>query len=98
MAVKVTPLGDRVLVKRLEPQQKTKGGIVLPDSAQEKPKEAEVMAVGPGKVNEKGERVPVYVKVGDKVVFTSYAGTEIKVDGEEYLIMREEDILAKLEK
>lgn len=98
MAVKVTPLGDRVLVKRLEPLQKTKGGIVLPDSAQEKPKEAEVMAVGPGKVNDKGERVPVYVKVGDKVVFTSYAGTEIKVDGEEYLIMREEDILAKLEK
>ena len=98
MAVKVTPLGDRVLVKRLEPQQKTKGGIVLPDSAQEKPKEAEVIAVGPGKVNEKGERIPVYVKVGDKVVFTSYAGTEIKVDGEEYLIMREEDILAKLEK
>ncbi len=98
MAVKVTPLGDRVLVKRLEPLQKTKGGIVLPDSAQEKPKEAEVIAVGPGKVNEKGERIPVYVKVGDKVVFTSYAGTEIKVDGEEYLIMREEDILAKLEK
>lgn len=98
MAVKVTPLGDRVLVKRLEPQQKTKGGIVLPDSAQEKPKEAEVIAVGPGKVNEKGERVPVYVKVGDKVVFTSYAGTEIKVDGEDYLIMREEDILAKIEK
>jgi len=98
MAVKVTPLGDRVLVKRLEPLQKTKGGIVLPDSAQEKPKEAEVIAVGPGKVNEKGERVPVYVKVGDKVVFTSYAGTEIKVDGEDYLIMREEDILAKLEK
>lgn len=98
MAVKVTPLGDRVLVKRLEPLQKTKGGIVLPDSAQEKPKEAEVIAVGPGKVNEKGERIPVYVKVGDKIVFTSYAGTEIKVDGEEYLIMREEDILAKLEK
>ena len=98
MAVKVTPLGDRVLVKRLEPQQKTKGGIVLPDSAQEKPKEAEVIAVGPGKTNEKGERVPVYVKVGDRIVFTSYAGTEIKVDGEDYLIMREEDILAKIEK
>ena len=98
MAVKVTPLGDRVLVKRLEPLQKTKGGIVLPDSAQEKPKEAEVIAVGPGKTNEKGERVPVYVKVGDRIVFTSYAGTEIKVDGEDYLIMREEDILAKIEK
>ena len=95
---KVTPLGDRVLVKRLEPLQKTKGGIVLPDSAQEKPKEAEIIAVGTGKRNDKGELIPLNVKVGDKVVFTSYAGTEIKVDGDEFLIMREEDILAKIEK
>ena len=95
---KVTPLGDRVLVKRLEPLQKTKGGIVLPDSAQEKPKEAEIIAVGTGKRNEKGDLIPLNDKVGDKIVFTSYAGTEIKVDGEEYLIMREEDILAKIEK
>ena len=91
---KVTPLGDRVLVKRLEPVQKTKGGIVLPDSAQEKPKEGEIVSVGAGKVNDKGERTPLAVKAGDKVIFTSYAGTEIKIDGEEYLIMREEDILA----
>lgn len=94
MATKVTPLGDRVLVKRLEPQQKTKGGIVLPDTAQEKPKEGEVIAVGPGKVNEKGDRTPLGLKVGDKIIFTSYAGTEIKLDGEELLIMREDDILA----
>lgn len=98
MAVKVKPLGDKVLVKRLEPQQKTKGGILLPDSAQEKPKEAEVIAVGTGKVNDKGERTPISVKVGDKIIFTSYAGTEIKVDGEDLLIMREEDILAVIEK
>jgi chaperonin GroES len=98
MAVKVTPLGDRVLVKRLEPLQKTKGGIVLPDSAQEKPKEAEVIAVGTGKVNDKGEHIKLTVKVGDKIIFTSYAGTEIKIDGEEYLIMKEDDILAVMSK
>jgi chaperonin GroES len=94
MAVKVTPLGDRVLVKRLEPQNKTKGGIVLPETAQEKPKEAEVIAVGDGKVNDKGVRTPLSVKVGQKIIFTSYAGTEIKIEGEEYLIMREDDVLA----
>jgi chaperonin GroES len=93
MAVKVTPLGDRVLVKRLEPKQTTKGGIVLPDTAQEKPKEGEVIAVGEGKLNDKGERVALAVKAGNKVIFTSYAGTEIKIEGEEYLIMREDDIL-----
>lgn len=96
MAMKVTPLGDRVLVKRLDPVQKTKGGIVLPDSAQEKPKEAEIISVGEGKVNDKGERVPLSVKAGDRIIFTSYAGTEVKIDGEDYMIMREEDILAKI--
>ncbi len=94
MAVTVTPLADRVLVKRLEAQQKTKGGIILPDSAQEKPKEGEIIAVGEGKTNDKGERTPLTVKAGDKVIFTSYAGTEIKIDDEEYLIMKEDDILA----
>ncbi len=93
MAVKVTPLGDRVLVKRLDPMEKTKGGIVLPATAQEKPKEGEVIAVGEGKVNDKGQRTPLAVKPGNKIIFTSYAGTEIKIDGDEYLIMREEDIL-----
>jgi len=94
MAVTVTPLADRVLVKRLEAQQKTKGGIILPDSAQEKPKEGEIIAVGEGKANDKGERTSLTVKAGDKVIFTSYAGTEIKIDDEEYLIMKEDDILA----
>ncbi len=94
MAVTVTPLADRVLVKRLEAQQKTKGGIILPDSAQEKPKEGEIISVGEGKANDKGERTPLTVKAGDKVIFTSYAGTEIKLDDEEYLIMKEDDILA----
>lgn len=94
MAVTVTPLADRVLVKRLEAQQKTKGGIILPDSAQEKPKEGEIIATGEGKANDKGERTPLTVKAGDKVIFTSYAGTEIKIDDEEYLVMKEDDILA----
>jgi len=93
MAAKVTPIGDRVLVKRLDPQQKTKGGIVLPDTAQEKPKEGEIISVGTGKLNDKGERVALTLKAGDRVIFTSYAGTEIKIEGEEYLIMREDDIL-----
>ncbi len=93
MSVKITPLGDRVLVKRLEPQQKTKGGIVLPDSAQEKPKEGEVIAVGPGKLLDNGTRVKPNVQTGNKIIFTSYAGTEVKLDGDEYLIMREDDIL-----
>lgn len=94
MAVKVTPLADRVLLRRLNPVEKTKGGIVLPDSAQEKPKEGEIVAVGAGKTNDKGEKSALTVKVGDKVIFTSYAGTEIKIDGEDYLVMREDDILA----
>ncbi|MCD8351745.1 MAG: co-chaperone GroES [Planctomycetaceae bacterium] len=92
MAVK--PLADKILVKRLEAEEVTKGGIVLPDSAKEKPKEGRVVEVGPGKVMEDGKRSQMQVKVGDRILFTSYAGTEIKVDGEEFLIMSQDDILA----
>ena len=92
MAVK--PLGDKILVKRLEAQETTKGGIILPDSAKEKPKEGKVIAVGPGKVLDDGNRGSFQVKKGDRVLFTSYAGTEITVDGEELLVMSEDDVLA----
>ncbi|MCD8140857.1 MAG: co-chaperone GroES [Planctomycetaceae bacterium] len=92
MAVK--PLADKILVKRLEAEEVTKGGIVLPDSAKEKPKEGRVVEVGPGKVMEDGNRSQMQVKVGDRILFTSYAGTEIKVDGEEFLIMSQDDVLA----
>jgi chaperonin GroES len=89
----IRPLGDRVLVKRVEAEEKTAGGILLPDSAQEKPKEGKVIAVGEGKQLDNGERSSFSVKKGDRVLFTSYAGTEVKLDGEEYMIMREDDIL-----
>ncbi len=92
MAVK--PLADKILVKRLEAQEITKGGIVLPDSAKEKPKEGRVIEVGPGKVMDDGKRSVMQLKKNDHVLFTSYAGTEIKVDGEDYLIMSEDDVLA----
>ncbi len=92
--MKVKPLGDRVLVKRLEAENKTKGGIIIPDTAKEKPREGKVIAVGDGKVDEHGKRNPLSVKVNDKVLFSSYAGTDIKIDGDEYLIMKEEDVLA----
>jgi chaperonin GroES len=92
MAVK--PLGDKILVKRLEAQEVTKGGIVLPDSAKEKPKEGRVVEVGPGKVLDDGPRGSMQIKKGDRILFTSYAGTEIKVDKEEFLIMSEDDVLA----
>ena len=92
MAVK--PLGDKILVKRLEAQEITKGGIVLPDSAKEKPKEGKVIDVGPGKVADDGSRSQMQLKKGDRILFTSYAGTEIKIDGEEFLIMSEDDVLA----
>jgi len=95
--MKVKPLGDRVLVQRVEAETKTKGGIVLPDTAKEKPKEGKVVAVGSGKVLDSGEKSPLTLKAGDRVLFTSYAGTEVKIDGEEYLIMKEEDVLAVLE-
>ena len=97
MAEKVKPYGDRVLVKRLEAEARTKGGIVLPDSAKEKPKQGKIIAVGEGRLDDEGKRHEFTVKKGDIVLFTSYAGTEVKVDGEEYLIMGEDDILAVLE-
>ena len=93
----VRPLGERIIVQRVEAEQKTKGGIVLPDTAKEKPKEGKVVAVGSGKRLDSGEKAPMTLKEGDKVLFTSYAGTEIKIDGEEYLIMKEDDVLAVLE-
>lgn len=90
----ITPLGDKVLVKRLEAEEKTAGGIVLPDTAKEKPKEGKVIAIGSGKLLDDGKRGSFQVKKGDRVLFTSYAGTEVKIDGEEYMLMSEEDILA----
>jgi len=92
--MKVKPLNDRVLVKRMEEAQVTKGGIVIPETAKEKPIEGVIVAVGPGKMSEQGQRMTLQVKEGDKVLFGKYAGQEIKVDDEEYLMMREEDILA----
>ncbi len=88
------PLNDRVLVKRLESEEKTAGGLFIPDTAKEKPSRGEVVAVGPGKCDDSGKRAPMSVKAGDKVLFNKYAGTEIKLDGEEHLVMREDDILA----
>ena len=95
--MKVKPLNDRVLVRRTEELQITKGGIVIPDTAKEKPIEGQIMAVGPGKMSDQGQRLTLQVKEGDRVLFGKYAGTEIKVEGEDYLMMREEDILAILE-
>jgi chaperonin GroES len=90
---KIRPLQDRILVKRLEGEEKTKGGIIIPDSAKEKPQEGEIVAVGNGKVLENGTKQQLDVKVGDKVLFSKYAGTEVKIEGDEYTIMREDDIL-----
>jgi chaperonin GroES len=94
--MKVKPLNDRVLVKRIEEVQVTKGGILIPDTAKEKPIEGKVIAVGPGKMSDAGNRMALQLKEGDRVLFGKYAGTEIKMEGEEYLMMREEDILAVL--
>jgi len=88
------PLADRVVVKKLDAEDKTSGGIVLPDTAKEKPQQAEVLAVGPGKIDEKGARQPMEVKVGDKVLFAKYSGTEVKIESVEYIILSERDILA----
>jgi len=93
MFMKIRPLNDRILVKRLEGEEKTAGGIIIPDSAKEKPAEGEIVAVGPGKRNEAGERVAIDLAVGDRVLFSKYGGTEVKLDGEDFLIMREDDIL-----
>jgi chaperonin GroES len=95
--MKVRPLHDRVIVKRLEEEEKTKGGIIIPDTAKEKPVEGKILAVGAGKILENGKKQPLEVKKGDKVLFGKYAGTEIKIDGEEHLIMREDDIIAIVE-
>jgi chaperonin GroES len=95
--MKVQPLNDRVLVLRVEREEKTAGGIIIPDTAKEKPQEGKVVAVGPGKINDDGKRVPLEVKAGDRILFGKYAGTEIKIDGVEHLIMREDDILGIIE-
>ncbi len=95
--MKIRPLHDRILVQRLEEEEKTKGGIIIPDTAKEKPIEGKVVAVGNGKILENGEVKPLDVKEGDKVLFGKYAGTEVKIGGEEYLIMREDDVLGVIE-
>ena len=92
--MKIRPLQDRILVKRIDEEAKTKGGIIIPDTAKEKPQEGKVVAVGKGKVTEDGKLQPLDVKKGDRVLFNKYSGTEVNVDGEEHLIIREEDILA----
>jgi chaperonin GroES len=96
--MKIRPLQDRVIVKRVEEEDKTKGGIIIPDTAKEKPMEGKVIAVGKGKVLEDGKIHPPEVKAGDRVLFGKYSGTEVKMDGEEHLIMREDDILGVIEK
>ena len=95
--MKIKPLNDRILVKRLEEEAKTRGGIIIPDSAKEKPAQGEVIAVGDGKLDDDGKRIPLQVKKGDRVLFAKYAGTEIKIEDEEHLVMREDDILGIIE-
>ena len=90
----IRPLQDRVLVKRLEQEEQVRGGIIIPDTAKEKPQQAEVIAVGPGKVNDEGKRSPVDVKQGDKILIGKYSGSEIRIDDEDYVILREDEILA----
>jgi chaperonin GroES len=94
MSVKIKPIGDKILIKRLEAEEKTKGGIVLPETAKEKPKEGKVVAVGEGKLLDNGKRAAFTVQKDDRIIFSSYAGTEVKIDGEEYLILSEDEILA----
>lgn len=95
--MKIRPLNDRVLVVRVEEEQRTAGGIVIPDTAKEKPQEGKIVAAGPGKLGEDGKRTPLNVKKGDKILFSKYAGTEIKIDGVEHIFMKEDDILGVLE-
>ena len=95
--MKIRPLGDRILVKRIKEEEKTKGGIIIPDTAKEKPQEGKVVAVGKGKMTEDGKLMPLDVKAGDKILFGKYSGSEVKIDGEEHLILREDDILGVLE-
>jgi chaperonin GroES len=95
--MKIRPLHDRVIVQRIQEEEKTKGGIIIPDTAKEKPQEGKVIAVGAGKILDNGTKVSLDVKVGDKILFGKYAGTEIKIEGDEYLMMREDDILGVIE-
>jgi chaperonin GroES len=95
--MKIKPLQDRILIKRIEEEEKTKGGIIIPDAAKEKPQEGKVVAVGGGKTLDNGTKVPLTVKVGDKILFGKYSGTEVKIDGEEHLIMREDDVFGIVE-
>ena len=95
--MKIRPLADRVVIRRIEEEEAKKGGIIIPDTAKEKPQKGEVVAVGPGRLDEKGNRMAMEVKVGDKVLFSKYAGTEVKIGDEEYLVMREDDRLCVLE-
>ena len=95
--MKLRPLQDRILVKRVEEEEKTKGGIIIPDTAKEKPAEGKVTAVGNGKLGDDGKRVPLEIKKGDRILFGKYSGTEVNVEGEEYLIMREDDVLGVIE-
>ncbi|HXZ80765.1 MAG TPA: co-chaperone GroES [Terriglobales bacterium] len=97
MATKLTPLHDRIVVRRVEESETTRGGIIIPDTAKDKPQEGEVISVGKGKINEDGKVFPLDVKAGDRILFGKYAGTEIKIDGEDFLIMREEEVLGILE-
>jgi chaperonin GroES len=96
-SMKIRPLHDRILVERLEEQEVRRGGIIIPDTAKEKPQEGKVVAVGNGKVTEDGKKIPLDVKSGDKILFGKYSGSEVKIDDKEYLILREEDVLAILE-
>lgn len=95
--MKIRPLNDRIIVKRMDEETQTAGGIIIPDTAKEKPQQGKVVAVGPGKVDERGARIHMNVKEGDTVLFSKYAGTEIKIDGEQHMFMREDDILAIIE-
>ncbi|MEX0801982.1 MAG: co-chaperone GroES [Candidatus Binatia bacterium] len=96
--MKIRPLQDRIIVKRVEEEEKSKGGIIIPDTAKEKPQEGKVVAVGKGKINEDGKILPLDLKVNDRVLFGKYSGSEINIDGEEHLIMREDDVLGVIEK
>ena len=95
--MKIKPLGDRILVKRIKEEERTKGGIIIPDTAKEKPQEGKVVAVGKGKYGDDGKLIPIEVKAGDKILFGKYSGSEVKLDGEEHIIMREDDILGIIE-
>ena len=95
--MKVRPLHDRLIVKRLEEEDKTKGGIIIPDTAKEKPIEGKVIAAGEGRIKKDGKKIPMEVKMGDRILFAKYGGTEVKLDGEEYLMMKEDDVLAVIE-